>query len=158
MHSRAEQGADGRRRHAVLPGAGLGDDALLAHPFREQPLTERVVDLVRAGVGQIFSLEVDPGAAAEIGQVPREVEGGGAADVISRETVDHVLKLGVTASFGVGGFQLVERRHQRFRRILAAELPKSAARIRNHGGRTHNGRDPRLHFQIDRHAPLPHRR
>ena len=66
----AEQRADGRRRHAVLAGAGLGDDAPLAHPLREQRLPERVVDLVRAGVREVFALEehaaarVAPTAAA----------------------------------------------------------------------------------------------
>ena len=45
-----EQRAGGRRRHAVLSGAGLGDDAPLAHALGEQRLAERVVDLVRAGV------------------------------------------------------------------------------------------------------------
>jgi hypothetical protein len=142
----------------VLPGPGLGDDALLAHPFGEQSLTECIVDLVRAGVCQIFSLEVDPGPASEIRQVPREVEGRRSADVISRQTVDNVLELGITASLSVGGFQLVEGRHQRLRRILAAELPKSATRIRHRGGRADHGRAPSLRFQIDRHTPLPDHR
>ncbi len=47
------------------PGAGFGDDALLAHAPREQRLAERVVDLVRAGVEQVFALEVDLGAAED---------------------------------------------------------------------------------------------
>ncbi len=34
----------------MLAGAGLGDDAGLAHALDEQCLAERVVDLVRAGV------------------------------------------------------------------------------------------------------------
>ena len=46
----AEQRAGGGRRDAVLAGAGLGDDARLAHALGEQRLAERVVDLVRAGV------------------------------------------------------------------------------------------------------------
>jgi len=43
----------------VLPGAGLGDDARLPHAPGEQRLAERVVDLVRAGMGQVLALEVD---------------------------------------------------------------------------------------------------
>ena len=31
----AQQRADGRRRHAVLPRSGLGDDALLSHALRQ---------------------------------------------------------------------------------------------------------------------------
>ena len=43
----------------MLTGAGLGDDARLAHPLGEQRLAERVVDLVRAGMRQVFALEQD---------------------------------------------------------------------------------------------------
>ena len=64
----AEQGAGGGRRHPVLAGAGLGDDARLAHALGEQDLTKAVVDLVRAGVVEVLSLEVDLGAS----QMPRE--------------------------------------------------------------------------------------
>ncbi len=60
----AEQRARRRRRHAVLAGAGLGDDPPLAHPHRQQRLAERVVDLVRAGVGQVFALQEDARAPA----------------------------------------------------------------------------------------------
>ncbi len=52
-----EQRARGGRRHAVLPRAGLRDDARLSHPLGEQRLAERVVDLVRARVRQVFALQ-----------------------------------------------------------------------------------------------------
>ena len=54
----AEQGASGRRSDAVLPRAGFGNDALFAHTLRENRLTERVVDLVRAGVIEVLALEI----------------------------------------------------------------------------------------------------
>ena len=60
----AEQRAGRRGGDAVLAGAGLGDDAPLAHAPGEQRLAERVVDLVRAGVGEVLALEEDPRAAA----------------------------------------------------------------------------------------------
>ena len=47
----------GRRGHTVLPRAGLGDDALLAHALCKQHLSKRVVDLVRAGMAQVLALE-----------------------------------------------------------------------------------------------------
>ena len=47
----------------MLTGAGLGDDAGLAHALGEQGLAEHIVDLVAAGVVEILSLEED--AAAE---------------------------------------------------------------------------------------------
>ena len=62
----AEQRAGRRRRDAVLAGAGLGDDAPLAHARGEQRLAERVVDLVRAGVRQILALQEDPRAAGGV--------------------------------------------------------------------------------------------
>ena len=59
----AEQRARGGAGDAVLAGAGLGDDALLAHARGQQRLAERVVDLVRAGVREVFALEEDARAA-----------------------------------------------------------------------------------------------
>ena len=74
----AEHGADGGGGYPVLAGAGLSDDALLAHALGQQALAEGVVDLVGAGVGQILSLEVDASAAAVPAQVFRVVQRGGA--------------------------------------------------------------------------------
>src|SRR4029453_9835475 len=58
----------GRRRacDAVLSRACFGDDPLFSHSHREQRLSERVVDLVCAGVRQIFALQQDPCAAAAV--------------------------------------------------------------------------------------------
>ena len=60
----AEARGDGGGGDAVLAGAGLGDDARLAHAPGEQDLAEAVVDLVAAGVVELVALEVDLGAAA----------------------------------------------------------------------------------------------
>ena len=58
-----EQRAGGRRRDAMLAGAGLGDDARLAHALGQQHLAQHVVDLVAAGVVELVALEVDLRAA-----------------------------------------------------------------------------------------------
>ena len=50
---------DGGAGDAVLPGAGFGDDARLVHSYGEQSLADSVVDFVRAGVQQVFALQVD---------------------------------------------------------------------------------------------------
>ena len=63
-----EQGRGGRGGDAVLAGAGLGDDAGLAHPLGQQGLAEDVVDLVGAGVVEVLALEDDPGAAGVLGE------------------------------------------------------------------------------------------
>ena len=57
-----EPGADGGGRDAVLARPGLGDDPPLAHPQRQERLADGVVDLVRAGVIQVFPLEHHPRA------------------------------------------------------------------------------------------------
>ena len=46
-----QQRRSGRAGNAVLTRACFGDDAFFAHALRQQRLTERVVDLVRARVG-----------------------------------------------------------------------------------------------------------
>ena len=53
-----QHGAGGGGGDAVLPRAGLSDDAPLAHVLRQERLAEGVVYLVGAGVGQVFALEI----------------------------------------------------------------------------------------------------
>ena len=75
-------GRDRGRGHAVLPGPGLGNDAPLAHALREQGLAHGVIDLVRAGVIQVFALEVDLRAAQFFAPVLSMVERRGAAHIL----------------------------------------------------------------------------
>ena len=82
MHWQAEAGAERGGGDAVLAGAGLGDDALLAHAHRQQDLAEHVVDLVRAGVVQLVALQVDLGAAEMLGQALGEIERARPADIV----------------------------------------------------------------------------
>ena len=62
-HSQAELGAHRRGGDAVHAGAGLGDDARLAHALGQHDLAEHVVHLVRAGVIEVLALEIDFRAA-----------------------------------------------------------------------------------------------
>ena len=50
----------------MLACAGLGDDSLLSHIFREQRLPNGVIHLVGARVIQIFTLEVDSSATNHV--------------------------------------------------------------------------------------------
>ena len=75
----AEARAGGGGRDAVLAGARLGDDALLAHAPGEQDLAEHVVDLVRAGVVELVALEVDLRAAEAARSGARRNRAGSAA-------------------------------------------------------------------------------
>ena len=150
MHSRPKQGAGGGGGDAVLTGAGLGDDPVLAHPLGEQRLTEGVVDLVRAGVGEVFPLEEDACSAGRLAQPLRLVERRRPADVVPGQLGDLVVEGGVVAGVLLGLDQLVEGRHQGFGRVLAAE-PAEAAALVGHGER---GRSPCAIDDVGNHDRL----
>jgi hypothetical protein len=106
----------GGARDAVLPGAGLGDDALLAHALGEQGLAEGVVDLVGAGVGEVLALEPDGGAAGGLGdragvlgEPVGAVEGRGPANEGAVEVLELVPEVVVDAGLGVDLAELGER-------------------------------------------------
>ncbi len=88
MALQAEARAHGRGRDAVLAGAGLGDDPPLAEPLGEQRLADGVVDLVRAGVGQVLALEPDARARRPRRQALGQVERRRPADVVARQALD----------------------------------------------------------------------
>jgi len=113
----------------VHAGAGLGDDALLAHTLGQEDLADAVVDLVRAGVVQVFALEVDLRAAEVLGEALGEVQRAGAADVVTLE-VGQLLEEGrVALGLLVFGGQLVDQRHQGFGDELAAEAAEQPAGV-----------------------------
>ena len=79
----AEERRRGGRGHAVLAGAGLGDQPRLAHALGQQRLAEHVVDLVRAGVVEVLALEEQP-HAEPLGQVRwHSVSGDGPPGVVA---------------------------------------------------------------------------
>ena len=81
----AETSRDGGGGDAMLAGAGLGDDAFLAHALGKQDLAEAVVDLVRAGMVQILALEIDLCAAEMLRQAFRKIELRGPAGIMRRK-------------------------------------------------------------------------
>ena len=99
----------------MLAGAGLGDDPLLAHPLGEQRLADGVVDLVRAGVGEVLALEVDA-PPDPLGEALGEVERRRAADEVAQQP----LELGA-------------RRPRRRARLAQAAVSSSSAAIRTSG-------------------------
>ena len=115
----------------AVHGSGFGDHALLAHPLREHRLAERVVDLVRPGVVQIFALEVDASAAGFLGEPFREVEPRRPPDVIGHESRELGLERGVGLRLAVCRVELFEREHQRFGDEPAAVGAEAPARIRH---------------------------
>ena len=115
----AEQRAGGGRRDAVLAGAGLGDDPVLAHPFGQQRLAERVVELVRAGVHEVFALEPDL-AAGELGQPLGQVQRRRAAGEVAQQAAELGLVARVAAHGDPRRLELGERGHERLGDVLAA--------------------------------------
>ena len=86
----AELGAQRGGGDAMHAGAGLGDDAVLAHAQRQHDLAEHIVHLVRAGVVELLALEIDFGAAAMLRQPLGEIKRRRPPD-IGREMAVHLL-------------------------------------------------------------------
>ena len=126
----SEHGADGGSGDAVLSGAGLGDDAVLAHPLRQQTLSERVVDLVRAGVGEVLALDVDARAAEIASEVLGVVEGSRPADVVARQELQLRLELLVRSRGPVLDLEFVNRSHERLGHELSSELAEASSLVR----------------------------
>ncbi len=79
LHAEARRHGGGR--HAMLAGAGLSDNAPLAHVPGQENLPHGVVDLMRAGVAQILALEIDRRPAQAAGQSVGEIERRFPADI-----------------------------------------------------------------------------
>ena len=113
----------------MLAGAGLGDDALLAHPPRHHDLAEHVVDLVRAGVVQLLALEINFGAAEMLGQALGEIQRRRPADIVLEVAVHFGLKCRVGLGVGISLLQIEDQRHQGFRDKAAAENAEMPALV-----------------------------
>ena len=113
----------------MLAGAGLGDDAPLAHAAGEQRLAERVVDLVRAGVREVFALQEDAGAAERLAQAPRFVERRRAPDVIAEQVLELLMERRILPRVEVGALELGDRRDERLGNEAPAVLAVVAARV-----------------------------
>ena len=126
----------------MLPGAGLGDDAPLAHVLGKKGLAEGVVYLVSAGVGQVFALQINLRAAQVARQVLGVVEGRGTAHVVRQQVGQAGLEVLIVLHAVIGLFQLGHRRHQRFGNELAAEVSEAAAVVGEYCCRLSRHRSP----------------
>ncbi len=77
-------------------GAGFGDDAGLAHAAGHQGLADAVVDLVRAGVVQVFALEPDLRPAQFARPARGMVDRAGPADEVLELVLEGWIKAGST--------------------------------------------------------------
>ena len=125
----AQQGAGRRGRDTVLPGTGFRDDSPLAHAHREERLPERVVDLVRAGVREVLTLQEDA-RAPEACREPRGlVERRRPADVVFQQAIELREKERVGARLEIRALERLDRLHQRFRDEASTELAEVAPRV-----------------------------
>ena len=108
----------------MLAGAGLGDDAGLAHALGQQCLAQNVVDLVRAGVVEVFALEEDPGAAGVGAEALGLGEQRGAAGVVLVQLGDFGQELGINLGLFKGFLKLVQGRDEGFGHPAAAVAAK----------------------------------
>ena len=122
----AHESGSGRGRYTVLTGAGFRDQTGLAHLFRQQCLTEHVVDLMGAGVVQILALEVDLCTAEVICHVLRKVQARRTACVVVQQLGQLCVECRIVLIVVVGFLQLDNRVHQRFRHVLTAVYAKTS--------------------------------
>ncbi len=116
--------------HAVLAGAGFGNHARFAHAFGQHGLAYGVVDLVRAGVVEVFALEVNLRAALLAAHARGMVNGGRAAYKMLEFGMEFGEKFRVMLVFGVSVLELIDRMGQGLRDETAAVNSEMACRIR----------------------------
>ena len=131
---KAEQGGGGGGCHAMLAGAGFGDNALLAHAKRQEGLADGVVDLVCAGVVEVFALEINFGSAEMLRKPAGEIETGGAADEIAEIIIEFALEIWVGFCLGIFRFELVESGDKSFGNENAAVGAEMAGGIGQYWG------------------------
>src|SRR5207253_10954531 len=129
----SEQGARGRAGHTVLPRTGLRDDAPLAHALGEHCLTDGAVDLVRAGMREVFSFEEHAGETYRAGKTRGIGERRRPAHPVAQDPSEVGLKSRVGPRLEPRRLELRDRRHERLGEILATELAVSTRlRLRDH--------------------------
>src|SRR5207302_4385135 len=128
-----EQRARGRARDAVLTGPGLGDDASLAHALGEEGLTDRAVDLVRAGVREVLSLEEDARETDRRCEARGVGERRGPTDPVAQHSRQLGLKFRIRTGLEPCRFELGHGGHERLGQVLPAELAVAPGpRLRDH--------------------------
>ena len=122
-------GAEGGGGNAVLSGAGLGDDPLLAHAAGKKDLAQHVVHLVGAGVIELLALEVDLRPVEVLGQALGEIERAWTTDVMGHHGAHLGVELRIGLGVRVGLLEIEHERHQGFGHEAAAENAEMTALV-----------------------------
>ena len=126
----AEMRGDGGGSDAVLARARFRDNARLAHLHGQQALADGVIDFMRAGVEQIFALQINAWSAEFFGEARSELQRCWTARKIFHKIVEASLKPGIRLRSFIPTFELKERHHQRFGNVAAAVGAESSRRRR----------------------------
>ena len=120
---KTELGTDGGSGDTVLPSTSLSNDLGLAEAASKKHLTECIVDLMRAGVVEIFTLEPDLGSTAMLGETVGVLK-------VTRTAHEGIVRLvllpesEIVLGLDEAGFELGKTIHQRLGDILATEFTK----------------------------------
>ena len=120
----AELRAGGGSGEPVLAGTRLRDNAGLAHLLCEQALTDGVVDLVCARVGEAFELDVNLRTTQEFGRRRGKVQRSLAANVVALDNAQLFEEFRIVDVLVERRFEIVERAADDFGNVLATELVK----------------------------------
>ena len=118
------------KRAATVAGAGLGDDAGLAHALGKQDLTEAIVDLVRTGVVQLVALEIDLCAAQFFRQALGEIKRARPASIMGIQMRQFRLEFRIGLCLFPLGLKVEDQWHQRFGNEAATEDAEAAVLVR----------------------------
>ena len=124
----------------MLAGAGFRDHSPLTHAPGEQRLANGIVNFVRAGVIQIFALQIDSRATHSLAPTLGVVQRRRAPHVVLQIVVEFGAELRISGIALVRRFEFGQRTHQSLGDELSAIGAEMATRIRQaqlrHRGRT----------------------
>jgi hypothetical protein len=111
---------DGSGSYAVLSCSGFGNDPFFTQALRDQYLTDGIIDLMGAGMVQVFPLQVNIGTVM-LAQPFSKIERAWPADVVFQQRIEFFFKLRVRRHGPVSIFQLLNVGVQHFRDIGSAK-------------------------------------
>ena len=120
----AEVSRRGCKRNAMLTCARFGNELLLAHVLCKQALAHAVVELVRTGVVEVLTLEVDLAVAKQCGKALAMEYGRGSALELLADAAKLVDELCRVADRLVGIVRLLKRGDQLGGNVCAAVFAK----------------------------------
>jgi len=113
----------------MLPRPGFSDDPGFLHPHSQEHLADRVINFMRAGMTEIFPLQIDPGPAKLLGQPGRMIERRRSPDILFEIVGQFLPEPAIFPSRCILLLQFEQRRHQRFRHIAAAVGAESSVAV-----------------------------